>query len=66
MPDRPSVTGSIRQKLEAAGLLDDLDDAVHTLDVTRVLALLREVKLPEREVKRMAASLLVNASLAEE
>ena len=57
--------GSLRQRLEGAGLLKAFDEAVHTLDVTRVLEVLREAKLPDEEVKRTAAAILVESSLRE-
>ena len=58
--------GTVRRKLEDAGLLGAFDAAVHTLDVTRVLELLREAGLPDGEVKRAAAAILVESSLREE
>jgi hypothetical protein len=58
--------GSLYRKLEAAGLLKAFEEAVHTLDVTRVLEILREAKLPDEEVKRAAAAILVESSLRED
>jgi hypothetical protein len=58
--------GSLRRKLEAAGLLKAFEEAVHILDVTRVLEILREARLPDEEVKRTAAAILVESSLREE
>jgi len=57
---------SLRQTLRAAGSLKAFDEAVHILDVTHVLEILREAKLPEEEVKRAAAALLVESSMKED
>ena len=56
---------SLRQTLHAVGTLKAFDEAVHTLDVARVLEILRETKLPEEEVRRAAAALLVESSMKE-
>lgn len=57
--------GSLRQHLQAAGLLSAFDEAVRTLDVTRVLGVLREAALPDVEAKRAAAAILVEAAMEE-
>lgn len=58
--------GSLRQRLLDAGLLNDFDDAVRTLEVARVLEILRAAKLPGDEAKRVAAAVLVNTSMIED
>lgn len=58
--------GSLRQRLLDAGLLNDFDEAVRTLEVARVLEILLEAKLPGDEAKRAAAAVLVNASMIED
>jgi hypothetical protein len=59
-------SGSLRQRLREAGLLDAFDEAVHTLEVARVLEILREADLPDAEARRTAASILVESSMLEE
>jgi hypothetical protein len=58
--------GSLRERLREAGLLNAFDEAVHTLEVARVLEILREAKFPDAEAKRTAASILVGLSMPEE
>jgi hypothetical protein len=58
--------GALRQRLREAGLLSAFDEAVHTLDVSRVLEILREAGVPDAEAKRTAAPVLVGASTLEE
>jgi hypothetical protein len=58
--------GSLRQRLRDAGLLDAFDEAVHTLEVSRLLEILRAAGIPDAEAKRTAASVLVGASMHEE
>jgi hypothetical protein len=58
--------GSLRERLREAGLLTAFDEAVHALEVARVLEILREAGFPDAEAKRTAASVLVDASMREE
>jgi hypothetical protein len=56
---------ALRRTLQSAGTLNAFDEAVHILDVTHVMEILREAKLPEEEVRRAAAAVLVESSMKE-
>lgn len=66
MPNPDAGAGPLRQRLREAGLLQAFDEAVHTLEVARVLEILRQANFPDAEAKRTAASVLVEASMLDE
>ncbi len=66
MPNPDAGIGSLRGRLRQAGLLAAFDEAVHALEVARVLEILREAGFADAEAKRTAASVLVEASMLED
>jgi hypothetical protein len=59
-------SGALRQRLRDAGVLTAFDEAVHTLDVSRVLEILHQAGVPDAEARRVAASTLVGAAMPDE